>query len=177
MEIVLALRAKLAERIGKERYELWFGAGTRLVPQDTALTVEVASPFFQDWLRRHFRSDLETTCWEVLGRRLPVQFHVDETLATSRAEVSPNSDDTACATASETQSNGPCSIQVDQPSADDLSGQVNSGQVNSGQGISGRVNSGQAGSGQCGRKFAEFSSFIVGQGNKLAFTSAEIAAQ
>ena len=80
-EIVTALRAQLAQRIGRQRFELWFGDQTRLALHETTLTVESASEFFQDWLRKHFRRDIETVCAELLGGKVCVKFRVNTALA------------------------------------------------------------------------------------------------
>ncbi|HVX12967.1 MAG TPA: chromosomal replication initiator protein DnaA [Pirellulales bacterium] len=81
MEIVSALKLALAERVGQERFELWFGAATRLEHCGGALTVYVASRFHQDWLRNHFRHDIESACRATLGGLVPVQFQIDRELA------------------------------------------------------------------------------------------------
>ncbi len=75
-EIVSAIRARLAERIGKDRYEVWFGATTQLAVRDQSLVVTVPSQFFQDWLRSHFRKDLEASSLEACGRPLTLAFRI-----------------------------------------------------------------------------------------------------
>ncbi len=67
-EIVSSIRASLAQRIGKDRYEVWFGPTTQLAVQGESLVVTVPSQFFQDWLRSHFRKDLEASSLEACGR-------------------------------------------------------------------------------------------------------------
>jgi len=81
MEIVSALRLALADRVGQDRFDLWFGPGTRLELGDEVLSVTVANQFTQDWLRTQFRGDIEAACTEVLGRPLHVEFHVNPSLA------------------------------------------------------------------------------------------------
>ncbi len=61
-EIVSALQTALADRVGKERYELWFGANARIALEADALRVCVPNRFYQDWLRTHFRRDVEVCC-------------------------------------------------------------------------------------------------------------------
>ncbi len=80
-EIVSALRARLADRVGKDRYEVWFGATTQLCVRDGTLTVGVPNRFYQDWLRNNFRKDLEASCIETLGQALPLEFRIDPSLA------------------------------------------------------------------------------------------------
>lgn len=80
MEIVSALLAQLAERVGRERYELWFGGQTRLSLRSTALVISTPNRFYQDWLRNHFRRELEEVVQLVLGRALPLEFRIDSEL-------------------------------------------------------------------------------------------------
>ena len=81
MEIVSALRATLAGKVGQDRFELWFGPTTRLSLQAHGLLVEVPTQFQQNWMRTNFRKELEAACGESLGQTLPVEFRVDESLA------------------------------------------------------------------------------------------------
>ncbi|HEX4145974.1 MAG TPA: DnaA/Hda family protein [Pirellulales bacterium] len=81
-EIVSALRARLADRVGKDRYEVWFGASTQLCVRDGTLTVGVPNRFYQDWLRNNFRKDIEASCVETLGQSLPLEFRIDQSLST-----------------------------------------------------------------------------------------------
>jgi chromosomal replication initiator protein len=76
LEIVTAIRARLAERVGKERCELWFGASTRLALRGDTLVVHVRDSFYQDWLRLNFRKDLESLAEEIIGSAVVIEFHV-----------------------------------------------------------------------------------------------------
>ena len=95
MDIVSALHLALAGKVGKERFELWFGQGTRLQWDGCALTIGVPSRFFLDWIRSNFRREIETACEEVLGRCPAIEFRVDgpaasdESPATAVAESKP----------------------------------------------------------------------------------------
>lgn len=75
-EIVSEIRARLADRVGKDRYEVWFGATTQLAVDGESLVVSVPSRFFQDWLRANFRKDLEASSLEVFGRPLALEFRI-----------------------------------------------------------------------------------------------------
>ncbi len=78
-EIVSALRLALADKVGGERFDLWFGSGTTLALVDGVLSVRAASQFKLDWLRKHFRDDIEGVCGELLEAPR-VEFRVDPTL-------------------------------------------------------------------------------------------------
>lgn len=94
MEIVAAIRAHLASRIGKDRCEVWFGATTQLEVSGASLIVRVPNQFFQDWLRSHFRKDLEAAALAVCGKALELEFCIDEPgtveLAPARPVVEPD---------------------------------------------------------------------------------------
>lgn len=79
-EIVSALQLALSDKVGQERFELWFGANTRLDFDDDALTVRVSNQFFQEWLRANFRQQIEASCQETLGKPVPVRFLIDDAL-------------------------------------------------------------------------------------------------
>lgn len=90
MEIVSALRDAVADKVGRERFELWFGASTRFELSGGVLTVVVSNPFFCEWLRAKFSRQIETACLETLRRRPAVEFRVDETLPEEPAATPPS---------------------------------------------------------------------------------------
>ena len=71
-----ALRSALAQRMGSERLALWFGADTALALDGTRLLVLTPSPFFQEWLRRNFRAEIQAVAREVIGRDVTIEFTV-----------------------------------------------------------------------------------------------------
>ena len=81
MDIVSVLRRALADKVGKDRFELWFGASPRLTLDDGRLTISTPSSLFQDWLRTSFRSQIEAVCLETLKQCISVEFRVDPSVA------------------------------------------------------------------------------------------------
>ena len=77
MDIVSALLAALADRVGKERFELWFGPRTRIEWDGHVLTIGAPNQFFLDWIRANFRTAVEEACLAILGRRPPLEFRVE----------------------------------------------------------------------------------------------------
>jgi len=146
-EIVPALRAALAERIGRERFELWFGLHTRLAYDGRALSITVPSTLLVNFIRGNFRREIEEACESVLGECPAVQLGVDPSL--SAAEVpsmhkgQPERD--------EPRQRPPArSVPGDSPQAPPASG-----------------------NGHCRRRFATLGSFVRGECNRLALTAAE----
>jgi len=76
-EIVSAVRDALVGRVGRERFELWFGAGTRLNYDGRALRIAAPNRFFLEWIRGNFRRDIESACENVLGKCPAIEFHLD----------------------------------------------------------------------------------------------------
>ena len=62
--------------MGSERLALWFGADTALALEGTRLLVLTPSPFFQEWLRRNFRAEIQAVASEVIGRDVTIEFTV-----------------------------------------------------------------------------------------------------
>jgi len=85
-EIVSALRHALAERVGAERYDMWFASSTGLRIETDRLVVSTANTFLQDWLRNNFRAHLEAAAREIVGANVTVAFEVDKQLANRRGD-------------------------------------------------------------------------------------------
>jgi chromosomal replication initiator protein len=75
-EIVLALRTALAERIGQQRFDLWFGEAVQFRLADGTLRVNVPDPFTLDRVRSRFLPDLRAVCEAVCPRPVEVEFQV-----------------------------------------------------------------------------------------------------
>ncbi|MCH5375509.1 MAG: DnaA/Hda family protein [Planctomycetes bacterium] len=76
-EIVSALRAALTERIGQDRFEVWFADGARLELHEQTLVVVVRDRFLLERLRNSFRADLEAVCHDLFGEASRVEFRLD----------------------------------------------------------------------------------------------------
>ena len=95
MEIVSAVRLALADRIGQERFDLWFGADTRLTVGGDEVIVAVADQFSADWVRNHFRADIEAVGTDLLVQSPAVKFLVDPTLKQSSRSSADHRTETA----------------------------------------------------------------------------------
>lgn len=78
-EIVSTLRIALADKVGQDRFDLWFGAGTRLDYDGRALRVGAPNRFFLEWIRSNLRRDIEAACSEVFGTCPVIEFLLDAT--------------------------------------------------------------------------------------------------
>jgi len=75
-----AILASLADRIGPQKFNVWFRASTRVELQDGHVKLNVANPFVGSWIDNHFMSDLEAAVRTGLGRAVPVLICVDPKL-------------------------------------------------------------------------------------------------
>lgn len=80
MEIVSVLRATLADKVGKERFELWFGPTTGLDFVEDDLVITTPNQFFRDFLRSSFHAQIDAACSETLGRQPRLIFRIDQSL-------------------------------------------------------------------------------------------------
>jgi chromosomal replication initiator protein len=76
-QIAAELSASLAEKIGAERFELWFGSQAQLCIEEGCLYVRAASAFVRDWVQGNLGAEIRT-CWEaIVGGTRSVTFAVD----------------------------------------------------------------------------------------------------
>jgi len=147
MEIVSALQTALAGKVGHERFELWFGAATRLNYDGDALRIGAPNRFFLEWIRANFRRAIEESCTEVLGRCPAVEFYLDS---------APGEDGASRSAAPTGDGNGsPAAIPATrnaEPADRDLPTSASPAR----------------------RRFANLETFVGGESNRLAGASAEM---
>lgn len=154
-EIVSALRRALADRVGKDRFELWFGASASLEMVDGTLTVGAPNPFYQRWLQSAFRRDLERACVEVLGTCPELKFHVDPTLPEPPQGDAP-AKIAAKTTEAKTDESSRAGLRVCRPDEPR------------------RNNAETSGANGTRRRFAAPESFVTGPSNQLARVAADM---
>jgi chromosomal replication initiator protein len=163
-QIAAAFSRELSERIGEQRFTLWFSPPTHISADAGGLTIRATSPFVRDWLRQKFGDDVRD-CWEsVAGGRRPVTFDMDVTLA-HPAPVSRTCTDIA-----------PCTER--EPSAHSHDGldklpRPSKGRGQSAQELAALESVQPNGS----RATASLASFVVGPSNEYAFRAAELTAR
>ncbi len=178
-DIVSALRAALADRVGKERFELWFGPRTHVAWDGQVLRIAAPNSFLLDWIRLNFRSDIEAAAKSVLGCSPRMEFAV-ESQDTSRDESQDENEQ-------QRSERAPTAPEIQKPDCA-VTASGSGGMVSlNGHGKREREVCAVGGS-RLGdsahqdshaalfapRKFASLSSFIAGPCNKLALYSAEM---
>jgi chromosomal replication initiator protein len=92
-QVAAALSYQLAERIGAQRYELWFRSQAQLCIEATRLTIHATSEFVRDWLRKNLGDDIRA-CWQaIVGHTATVVFEVNT--STPSQKSSPTGDQPA----------------------------------------------------------------------------------
>jgi chromosomal replication initiator protein len=157
MEIVSTVRTALADKVGQERFDLWFGAATRLNYDGRALSIGAPSEFFLEWIRSNFRRHIEMACSDALGHCPAIEFHLDA--ATTRGTNEPMQAALVHDVARGTRL-GPRLAALEPPAV--------------AASPSPPAPAGPAPAGLERRRFASLDSFVAGDGNRLAITSAEM---
>ncbi len=87
-QVAAALSAELAQRLGPQRYELWFNTQAQLCVEASCLTIRAASTFVLDWLRKNLADEIRA-CWAaIVGQGGTVEFDVSATLEGSDGKES-----------------------------------------------------------------------------------------
>jgi len=151
-DIVSALRVALADRVGQQRFELWFGARSRLELADDTLIVHAPSLLFANWIRANFRQDLEAVCRETLGGCPALEIRVADAPEASPSSLAAPNDCGSASIVPAASTSAPSSSGPVAPAASPAPGAAR-------------------------RKFAQLESFVVGPSNRMAHASAEMVGQ
>ncbi len=97
-EIVSRIRARLVEQLGEDRFELWFGNGTRVLWDQGELRICADTAFRVDRLRRGLLPEIQRVVCQELGNGVTVKFAVepipDDTLPMTVALAAPSATQT-----------------------------------------------------------------------------------
>ncbi len=75
-----AITEALSQRIGSQKYKIWFQSCARFTVADGTLRIGVANPFLATWLEGHFLKDIQGAAQTVLGSVPEIAFTVDAEL-------------------------------------------------------------------------------------------------
>jgi chromosomal replication initiator protein len=164
----------LRERLGAERYAVWFGDAVAIDVESAAdgvnVVVSVDNSFSQEWLRRTFRADAEAAAETVFGRACPVIWRTVESLTAAPALQAPaaNSDARTPQTRAGTRPRGPSRTQsvVRPPQAGGMIPANGQGRP------AATTNGGMA----IRRQSPSLDAFVVGPSNRMAAAAVEMAA-
>lgn len=66
----------IAQRVGPQRFHVWFNNSTRLDLKHDGLEIAVPNDFISEWIGTHFKKPIQDAAHEILGCSLPVRFSV-----------------------------------------------------------------------------------------------------
>ncbi|MDR3198253.1 MAG: chromosomal replication initiator protein DnaA [Planctomycetaceae bacterium] len=70
------LREVLAEQLGLQRFNLWFGQESIFRYKETGVVLSVKNHFAVDWIRSNFQQEIEQAILKVFGKALSVEFSI-----------------------------------------------------------------------------------------------------
>jgi chromosomal replication initiator protein len=76
-----AINQALAERIGPQKYGIWFKNSTRLTLSEGYLKIDVSNSFIAGWIESHFLNDINQVVHSVTGAGRKVTFAIDPQLS------------------------------------------------------------------------------------------------
>lgn len=82
-DTISVLQSKIAERLGPQRYKVWFKNATQFALADGHLKVSTPNNFICGWIEKHFADSIAEAVAEVTGREHRVSFVVDSKLIPS----------------------------------------------------------------------------------------------
>jgi chromosomal replication initiator protein len=158
-DVVTAFRTHLVQRLGAARFDVWFGPRARIEFGHDRLQIHVPRPFALDWLRSHFKSELEECGRLAAGTPVAIEFAVEDAPPAEEA-------------AAVQQAAAPAINGEVPPAAQSTPSQVNSAQPDA-ESIARR----DAASRPARRPYASLAEFVVGASNRVAFAAAQSAAE
>jgi len=156
-----AITEALSQRIGSQKYRIWFQNCARFALVDGTLRIGVANPFLVTWLEGHFLKEIRAAAQSVMGSPLEVTFTVDAELGGDRRRSPADSGSRARGVVSGSSFRCVGSVPV-RTSRETPSGTTTSGSV---------VESASPGGAEGLRLTLD--TFVVGSSNELAYNAAK----
>src|SRR3982751_5335840 len=75
----------IAQRVGQQRFNVWFNNSTRLDLKHDGLEIAVPNDFISEWIGTHFTRPIQDAAHEVFGCPLHVRFNVVPQLFESKS--------------------------------------------------------------------------------------------
>ena len=161
---LVRLADAIAQRVGQQRFHVWFNNSTRLDLKHDGLEIAVPNDFISEWIGSHFTRPIQEAAHEVLGCALAVRFSVVPQLFETRSDG--DALDAVLATASKTPG-APISaaVQILPPAG---AKNISRGNL-TGDGLSPFS--------MRPRLRHDLDTFVVGSGNQLAYNTALYVAE
>jgi len=158
----------IAQRVGQQRFLVWFDNSTRLDLKQDGLEIAVPNDFISEWIGRNFAQPIQEAAHEVLGCALPIRFSVVPQLFDMHRQTHRAAPGGAPHAAAATVDNGAVAAA---PASDRPAGASAASPR--------RSEPPRQPAGFCtpSRLRHDISSFVVGPSNQLAYTAATHVAQ
>jgi len=85
---VVSIGQALAQRIGPEKYRVWFGGTPNMVLADGCLNIAVPNTFTANWIQSHYLDRITTVAESVLGYRPKIGFTIAPASSKNRSDAS-----------------------------------------------------------------------------------------
>lgn len=79
-DLAARLEASIAEKVGPQRYRIWFKNATQFHFADGFLKISVPNVFIGSWIENHFAGIIAEIAQEITGKALELSFSVDPAL-------------------------------------------------------------------------------------------------
>ncbi|MEE9296400.1 MAG: chromosomal replication initiator protein DnaA [Phycisphaerae bacterium] len=89
--MVTQLQDRIADKVGPQRFNVWFKGSTEFALADGFVNVSVPNQFVGGWIERHFVDAIKETALEIVGKPLDVAFTIDPALSRQVRKKQPDS--------------------------------------------------------------------------------------
>ncbi len=171
-DVVSALRSRLADRLGQQRFDLWFGQTTELLLDAEGLAIVGPERMLIEWIRANFHSQIVSTAHSLLKQDVPIRYLVapainGDNAANGEAVGGGVQESAGASAASEPNGGVVCPLRLAQSRQEERAADRPSASA-------GRASMPRRTPAHVGRRFADLRTFVPGQTNRLALTSAEM---
>ncbi|MBN1491693.1 MAG: hypothetical protein JXA69_17400, partial [Phycisphaerae bacterium] len=80
LDTVGQIQSRIAEKVGPQRYKVWFKNSTQLTLADGFLKVGVPNLFVGGWIENHYADVIGEAAREVTGAEMNLTFSIDSML-------------------------------------------------------------------------------------------------
>ena len=84
---IQAINEALANKVGQQKYRIWFKNSTKLTLSGDYLKVDVPNLFISNWIENHFHNEIIQAVRSVTGKNVKVTFTIDPELSGRRASL------------------------------------------------------------------------------------------
>ena len=78
---IAAIENAIAERLGRQRYKIWFEDTTNFKCSNGYLKIGIPNLFVGNWIKKNFLNDIQACVKDVAGSEAIVSFHIDSQLS------------------------------------------------------------------------------------------------